>query len=345
MKIYFLKTFFILLSITACTPNKTVKEKTTKDGEQEGIVTTIDKIPVILDTDANNELDDQHAMAYMFFNDSIFDIIGLTVNTTTDGGNIEQQYAEAERVMKMCAVKGKYPLIKGADGNFEDIRPNLEKEEYDGKDAVEFIISEAKKTREQKLVLLPVGKLTNVALALVKAPEIAKNIKIIWLGTNYPQEGEYNMLADVPSMNYVLGQDVEFELVTVRYTNNTGSNGVGVSAQWVYDNMPGTGPAVTPVEGRHGGEFTHFGDYAVDLFKNIKLYGDPPSRALFDVVAVAILKNSTWGKPKKIPCPAFIGGEWKEQPDNPRKILIWEYFDRDSIVDDFLESMKRNTTS
>jgi len=31
-----------------------------------------DKIRVILDTDANNELDDQHAIAYMLFNGSTF---------------------------------------------------------------------------------------------------------------------------------------------------------------------------------------------------------------------------------------------------------------------------------
>ena len=33
-----------------------------------------EKIRIILDTDANNELDDQHAIAYMLFNDSIFDV-------------------------------------------------------------------------------------------------------------------------------------------------------------------------------------------------------------------------------------------------------------------------------
>ena len=39
-----------------------------------------EKIRIILDTDANNELDDQHAIAYMLFNDSIFDVEGITIN-------------------------------------------------------------------------------------------------------------------------------------------------------------------------------------------------------------------------------------------------------------------------
>ena len=46
--------------------------------------------------------------------------------------------------------------------------------------------------------------------------------------------------------------------------------------------------------GRHGGAFTNFGDYSVDLFEHIDLYGDPPSRALFDMAAVAIVKNPAW---------------------------------------------------
>ena len=40
------------------------------------------KIRVILDTDANNELDDQHAIAYMLFNSQVFNIEGITINKT-----------------------------------------------------------------------------------------------------------------------------------------------------------------------------------------------------------------------------------------------------------------------
>jgi hypothetical protein len=39
---------------------------------------------VILDTDANNELDDQHAIAYLLFNGQVFDVEGITVNRTRE---------------------------------------------------------------------------------------------------------------------------------------------------------------------------------------------------------------------------------------------------------------------
>ena len=46
------------------------------------------RIPVIVDTDANNELDDQHALAYVLLNGDTFDVEGVTVNATRGGGDI-----------------------------------------------------------------------------------------------------------------------------------------------------------------------------------------------------------------------------------------------------------------
>ncbi len=52
-------------------------------------------IPVIFDTDANNELDDQHALAYLLLNDEKFNTIGVTVNATRNGGEIQAHVKEA----------------------------------------------------------------------------------------------------------------------------------------------------------------------------------------------------------------------------------------------------------
>ncbi len=64
------------------------------------------KLRVLVDTDANNELDDQHALAYLLFNGGVFDVEGITVNTTRGGGDISQQVAEARRVLTLCTLHG-----------------------------------------------------------------------------------------------------------------------------------------------------------------------------------------------------------------------------------------------
>jgi len=331
---------FLFAFFSACATNNNSAINVIKNLNEESNMTKSEsRIPVIFDTDANNELDDQHALAYLFFNDDIFDIVGITVNATPSGGEVDEHYLEAERVMKLCDVYGEYPLLLGADDNFEDILPNIGNDQFDGKEAVDFIIEQARIPRDQPLVLLPVGKLTNIALALAIAPDIKENVKIIWLGGNFPEKGEYNLEADVPSLNYVLEQDVPFEMVTVRYTKASGTDAVRVTPREIQQNMKGVGPKVTPVKGRHGKNLTTFGDYAIELFENIELYGDPPSRALYDMVAVAILKNPEWGETKQISCPIMVDNEWQLQANNFRKITVWENFDSEAIIRDFFQVM------
>jgi hypothetical protein len=104
--------------------------------------------------------------------------------------------------------------------------------------------------------------------------------------------------------------------------------------------MAGKGPrAASPVAGRHGGEFRTFGDYSIDLFDHIELHGNPPSRALYDMAAVAIVKDPSWAEARRIPAPRLVDGKWVERPDNPRTITLWENFDRDRILADFFRTM------
>ena len=301
---------------------------------------------VIIDADANNEVDDQHAMAYLFFSGDVFAVEGVTVNATStpDGfltvSQVSDHYDEARRVMQLCGVWNSIPLYTGAQGSFEDIRDHIHEPGFDGHEAVNFIIEQALRERGQPLILLPIGKLTNIALALKKEPAIADNIRIVWLGSNYPGSGEHNKVWCIGSMNYILDQDVPFEMVTVRYGDPSGTDAVKVTQAQILHRMPGKGPRISePVIGRHGGEFNSWGDYSANLFEMYNMYGNPPSRALFDQAAVAVVKNPGWAESYEHPAPAFIDGEWVERPDNPRTITIWEWFDIYGIIDDFFVTM------
>ena len=71
------------------------------------------------------------------------------------------------------------------------------------------------------------------------------------------------------------------------------------------------------------------------------MHGTPPSRALFDMAAVAIIKNPNWASKVEIPAPKLQGVSWGDQPENPVKIFIWENFNRDAIVNDLFELVKK----
>ena len=194
----FFKLILSIILLQSCLNNTRVEQATASDTE-----ILPKRIPVIFDTDANNELDDQHALAYLLFNSETFNIRGITVNATFNGGEIQEHFDEAERVLKLCKADGHIPLYSGANKSFEQIKTNINNPEYDGKQAIDFIIEEARKPSDQKLVLLPVGKLTNIALALKIAPDIKDRVRIVWLGSNYPEPGEYNQINDIPSLNYI----------------------------------------------------------------------------------------------------------------------------------------------
>lgn len=298
-----------------------------------------DKMRVIFDTDANNELDDQHALAYLLFNGDVFDLEGVTVNRTRNGGDVSKHKEEAERVVKLCGLEGKVEVTTGANGEFENIKNQVHYKKFDGVDAVNLMINRAHARDDRRLILLPVGKLTNVALALMKDPTIIPKVKVIWLGSNYPEPGEYNQVNDEPSLNYILNTKVDFEIAMVRYHKPSGTDAVRATLKEIQTIMPGKGPKVAPVVGRHGKSFTSFGDYAVNLFENIRLHGNPPSRALFDMAAVAIVKNPDWAETRKLPAPILVNAKWVERPENQRTITLWENFDKKAIMKDFYQSM------
>ena len=295
-------------------------------------------VPLIFDTDANNELDDQHALAYLLLNETAFNVKAITTNATRNGGNIEEHTAEAARIMTLFGVRDRYPLLDGANQDFATIQPYVNDDfGFDGERAVNRIIEEARKDHGQPLVLVPVGKLTNIALALAKAPDIAERVRIVWLGSNYPAPGEYNQDNDPRALNFILDTEAPFEIVTVRYGEPTGSDAVRIDSAEVARLLAGQGRQVaTPITGRHGGRFDRFGDYAVDLFDHVEAYhGDPPSRAMFDMVTLAMLKNPAWGERRSVPAPTLRDGQWVERPDNPRRIVLWENFDEAAILSDF----------
>jgi hypothetical protein len=141
-------------------------------------------------------------------------------------------------------------------------------------------------------------------------------------------------------MNYILETTVDFEMVTVRYGKTTGTDAVSVTKEEVLKHMKGVGPKIeTPIIGRHGGEFYRFGDYAVDLFEHVEYYGTPPSRALFDMAAVAIVKNPTWAKSSILTSPIMVDKKWGTQTNKSRKVILWENFEKEKIINDFYNSM------
>jgi purine nucleosidase len=296
--------------------------------------TEVDRIPVILDTDANNELDDQHAIAYLIYNDDIFDIRGITTNRTWNGGPVEEHTKEARRIVYLCDAEDRIPVISGANGNYLTLKDSLDNPDYDGKQAVDFIIEQAHQMPDgEKLLLIPVGKFTNIALALKKNPLIIEKVKVVWLGSNWPRPGEYNMENDTSAVNPVISSGVEMWICTVA----GGTMEVRTTTAEMINHLKGKGKIVESIEGRHGGEFDRLGDYLVNLWENV----EQETRSLFDMAAVATVKNPQWAEDTVVYGPRLINGEWTNIDTRIDSVVFFRNYDVDGVMDDFWETMQK----
>ena len=73
------------------------------------------------------------------------------------------------------------------------------------------------------------------------------------------------------------------------------------------------------------------------------MHSYPPSRALFDMVVLAVLKNESWGTKHTIPAPELVGQAWEDRQNNSQKIIYWDGFNRDAIVHDLFSAMEKHT--
>ena len=153
---------------------------------------------------------DQMALAYALFSDDLFRLRGVTLSSS-DGATIENQYSEVARVIQLASSKFA-SVYRGVEGKYVDIVPNIHAKNFDGKDAVQFLIDTALENRSEKLVIVEGGKITNVALAMTKEPAIISRIKIFWHASNdltnvdvitVQPDGMHNINAHRDAVNYV----------------------------------------------------------------------------------------------------------------------------------------------
>lgn len=291
-------------------------------------------IPVILDTDAAHGVDDQHAIAYLIYSQDLFDIKGMTSNAT-DGTYIETNHKELEDVVKMCDAWGDFPIAMGVSGRFKDIKNHLNDASFDGKAAVDLIIQQAHANKNGKLVIIPIGMLTNIALAMVKDPAIIPKIKIFWLGSPFPCWWvDPNQGSDMEAANYLFDSDVEFWIAPVC----DGGNEIMVSKTEINTIMPGKGIHVSPAITARGKTFANFGDYSVELFKMV----DRESRPLYDIAPIASLKNPGWSQQDSVVAPLINDNHdgWAVRPGCSRMVTLFRHYDSEAVMDDFWESMK-----
>ena len=169
-------------------------------------------VDVVLDTDAYNEVDDQYAIAYLLRSTeklntrAIYAAPFLNDHSETPADGMEQSYDE---ICKLLSLMGEdVPVFRGSMDFLEsEERPIVSPA------ALDLIDRATLYSPERPLYVVAIGAITNVASAILMAPEIAKNLVVVWLGGHayhYHDTREFNMREDVAAARVVMSADVPF---------------------------------------------------------------------------------------------------------------------------------------
>ncbi len=167
-------------------------------------------VDLVLDTDAYNEIDDQFAIAYMLSYADRLRVRGIYAAPFKNGRaetpaiGMEKSYDEIQKLLRLSNREDLCKLtFRGAQRYLPDEKtPVLS-------DAVGHLAMLARRySPEQPLYVVAIGAVTNIASALLYAPEIADNIVIVWLGGNaydFKSAHEFNMIQDIAAARIVFG--------------------------------------------------------------------------------------------------------------------------------------------
>lgn len=167
---------------------------------------------VILDTDTYNEVDDQYALAYAMLSPERVDLLAVTAapfynsRSTSPADGMEKSYNEALQIRSLIDPDSKVPVYRGSTTYLPSAKEPVESE---AADAIIRLVRES----EETVYIVAIGAITNVASALIKAPDIAEKAVVVWLGghaTHWQNNREFNLYQDIPAAQVIFNSSIPF---------------------------------------------------------------------------------------------------------------------------------------
>jgi inosine-uridine nucleoside N-ribohydrolase len=236
------------------------------------------KVHMVLDTDTYNEIDDQFALVYALLSPEQLEVEAIYAapfwNNRSSGpaDGMEKSYEEILRLLERLGRQSDGFVFKGSTSYL----PAAEQPVHSA--AVDDLIARAKAEREGPLYVVAIGAITNVASALLIAPEIAERIVVVWLGghpTYWHHTREFNMHQDLHASRVVL--DCGVPLVHVPCINVT-------------EHLRTTQAELERFVKGQGS----IGDYLFEIFSDYAEDHYARSKELWDVGTIAWLVNPNW---------------------------------------------------
>jgi purine nucleosidase len=279
-------------------------------------------VDVVIDTDPTNEIDDQFAIVWALLRPDRLNVLGLygcpwslspqlvrqpglvseldrrgldgalqelgmtyddlPVVTPEDG--MRSASAECRRIADLVGVD--VPVLDGASTYLT--APGVPVVS----DAVEHLIELARQDREDPLYVLGMGCATNLASALLLAPDIVDRVAVVWTAA-YPTfwplpNASFNLVQDLPASRHLLASGVAHVYLPGYYVGEA----LRTSLPELEARVRGRGP---------------IGDYLYDISATSLHLGSGPGRSkvMWDLINVAWCLEPDWLTTHLVPTPGL----------------------------------------
>jgi len=280
---------------------------------------------VVLDTDTYNEVDDQFALAHLLMSPELIQLEAVYAapffNHRSSGpaDGMERSYEEIHRVVDLVEPEKSPAIFRGSDSYLVTVNTPVQS------DAVEDLVERALAVEDgETLYVVAIAAATNVASALLTAPEIAEKITIVWLGghgLHWPDTREFNLQQDPYAARVLLDTHAPIVLVPCH----------PVASHLI--------TTVAELEDRLA-PHSKLGRYLTDIVRNYE--GNPPgwSKIIWDIAASAWAINPAWIVTDPRPSPILKNNlTWDFDPHR-RSIQVARQVNRDAIFADFFHKAR-----
>jgi len=290
-------------------------------------------VDVILDTDAYNEIDDQFAIAYLLKAPEKLRIRAFCAapffnpKSESPRDGMEKSYHE---IIKILRLAGREDLIPVTYRGSETYLPD--EETPVPSDAARKIVEIARQyTPEDPLYVVAIGAITNVASALLTAPEITDRIVVVWLGghaLHWNGNREFNLMQDVAAARVIFGCGVPL---------------VQLPCMGVVSAVTTTGPELIHWLRGKGPLCDYLCDNTIAEAESYAA-GKPWSRVIWDITAIGWLLNDhqhlMYDRAERAPIPQY-DHHYSLNPQGHFYTYVW-YVKRDAIFEDLFTRLTKN---
>lgn len=283
------------------------------------------RLRAVLDTDTYNEIDDQFALVQAILSPGRIDLQAIYAapfhndRSEGPGHGMELSYGEILELLKRLNVPAGGLVHRGVTdyvGPEKIARPAA---------AVDDLIARARAgSPEDPLYVIAIAAISNVASALLQAPDIIDRTVVVWLGGHaleWPHQREFNLRQDIGGAQVMYDSGVPL---------------VSVPCMGVTSHLRSTVPEIE----RHVEPCGKIGRFLASRFKEYSDDHTGWSKEIWDMAAVAWLLDANWTPSVLVPTPILT-----ERPtysiDRARHVMRYvTYVDRDPILKDFFRKLR-----